>query len=127
MPASASPWRDGPRGRRFGRDHPKGEKRGKMAKKKRKKSEKIRNLKYGNISLAKEKSKSSGSKESETPKISQKTSPSKENKEFKKELRRSLTFTGSFLLILLALYFVLTKTSLLNPILNMLGLSGLYN
>lgn len=98
-----------------------------MAKKKRKNSGKKRNLKYGNIALVKEKRAVSSSEEFQELKTSQKKSPSKENKEFKKELRRSLTFTGSFLLVLLVLYFVLTKTSILNPFLGMLGLGGLYN
>ncbi|MEK7447764.1 MAG: hypothetical protein AAB632_03180 [Patescibacteria group bacterium] len=97
-----------------------------MANKKRKNSEKKRNLKYGNISLAKEKSRSLKTKGSKDLKFSKGASSTKEDKEFKKELRRSLTFTGSFLLILLVLYFVLTKTSILNPVLDVLGLGGLY-
>jgi hypothetical protein len=94
-----------------------------MTKKKRKNSGKKRNLKYGNITLAKEKNEVLDSKASEASK----PSSSVENKEFKKELKRSLIFTGSFLLILLALYFILTRTSLLNPMLDMLSLEGLYN
>lgn len=98
-----------------------------MAKKKRRKSEKIRNLKYGNISLAKEKKENPESEEYKALQATQKTPSSQESKDFKKELRRSLTFTGTFFLLLLVLYFVLTQTSLLNPVLNMLGLGGLYH
>ena len=97
-----------------------------MAKKKRRKSEKIRNLKYGNISLAKEKKENLESGERKALQDAQKTPLSKESKDFKKELRRSLAFIGTFLLLLLALYLVLTRTNLLHPILNTLGLSGLY-
>lgn len=98
-----------------------------MANKKRKNSEKKRNLKYGNISLAKEKSTGLKTKESKNLKFSKEVSSTKEDKEFKRELRRSLVFTGSFLFVLLVLYFVLTKTSILSPVLDVLGLGGLYN
>ncbi len=92
-----------------------------MAKKKRKKSEKIRHLKYGNI--ASPKPRAAQSKESEGDKVSLKSG----NSDFSKELRRNLIFVASFFGALLIIDILLTKTNLLNPILNLFGLGGLYN
>ena len=94
-----------------------------MGKKNRKRGEKKRHLKYGNITLATGKSSVKEDKgvAPETP------IKGKGQSAFKKELRYNLLFAGSFLVILLALYFTLTKTNILNPILGILGLGDLYN
>jgi len=97
----------------------------KMAKGKRKKGTKKRNLKYGQVSSVK--AEGSRSDDSISSKKSAGEAPkSKENTEFKKEIRRNLIFIGSFFAVLLVLYFLLTKTSVLDPVLNLFGLSGLY-
>ena len=93
-----------------------------MAKKKTKKSERKRVLKYGQVASSPRNS-VSGTEPG--------TSVSKGKDEvvvsgFKRELRRNLIFVVSFFLILLVLYFLLTKTSLLDSLLNIFGLKGLY-
>lgn len=93
-----------------------------MSKKKKRKGEKKRNLKYGNITLAKEKNIPSENKVEAKGETT-----SKETTIFKKELKNNLLFTGSFLAVLLIFYFIITRTSALNLILEMLGLGGLYN
>lgn len=93
-----------------------------MAKKKRKKSEKIRNLKYGNLVSAKPKEAGVKSTTGNVKVVSEKSNDSK----FKRELRRNLIFVSSFFAALLIIDILLTRTNLLNPILNLFGLSGLY-
>lgn len=97
-----------------------------MAKNKRRKSEKKRNLKYGHITISKEKNQIESDTKGGATKISGKNIQSKENDDFKKELRKNLTFVGVFLAFLLALYFALTYTNLFNSILNSFGLNGVY-
>lgn len=94
-----------------------------MGKKNRKRGEKKRHLKYGNITLATGKSSDSEAKGA-TPVNARK---GKGQSAFKRELRNNLLFAGSFLAALLVLYFILTKTNVLNPLLEILGLGGLYN
>ncbi|RJO60204.1 hypothetical protein C4544_05510 [candidate division WS5 bacterium] len=93
-----------------------------MAKKKRKKGGKNRHLKYGNApeNIKKDKTKVQAAGE--------KPFPQKEADDpvFKKELRKNLIFVGIFFLIIIGLYFLLAKTSLLNPLLQLIGLKNLY-
>lgn len=93
-----------------------------MAKKKRRKTERKRDLKYGNVV-------SQGLKKNSvvaTSLSSGKVVESSDNAEFKKELRRNLIFVFSFLSALLVIYLVLTKTDFFNPILALLRLKGIY-
>lgn len=87
---------------------------------KKKKSPKKRNLKYGTISL--------GAVKSEVVVSSGKQEPEAEVQDvwFKKELRRNLIFIASFFVALILFDILLTKTSLLSPLLSLLGLKGLY-
>jgi len=95
-----------------------------MAKKKKRTGRK-RNLKYGNIAV----SKSADLKNQPADASSKKTNSfeSETNPEFKKELRKNLLFVGGFFLVLVILYLTLTKTTILNPLFSALGLEGLYN
>ena len=95
-----------------------------MAKKK-KKSERKRSLKYGNVLSERPKK---AKAESQNIESGQKESPaeSSQDKEFKKELLRNVIFVGGFLFILLILYFTLTRTSLLEPMLQIFRLGDVY-
>lgn len=93
-----------------------------MAKKKKKTGIK-RNLKYGTIVSPKA---ASPKNRGVAGKLKEKPFESETNPEFKKELRRNLLFVGGFFLILVILYLTLTKTNLLNPILAIFGLDGIY-
>lgn len=97
-----------------------------MSKNKRRKSEKKRNLKYGNVTVEKVKNLSASDTKGEAAKSAEKNIKPKGDNDFKKELRKNLTFVGVFLVFLIVLYFVLTYTSTLDPILNYFGLSGVY-
>ncbi|MDO8507239.1 MAG: hypothetical protein Q7S53_01585 [bacterium] len=97
-----------------------------MSKNKRRKSEKKRNLKYGNITVEKVKNLSASDIKDRAVKGSEKNLKTKSDNGFRKELRKNLTFVGIFLVSLVVLYFVLTYTSILDPILNYFGLSGVY-
>jgi len=94
-----------------------------MAKNKKKKSEKKRNLKYGNVTLPRAEVAKGSSNSFD---IQKKDSVSRKNNEFKKEIRKNLIFIGSFFAFLLILYILITKTNVLNPLLDLLGLGGLY-
>lgn len=93
-----------------------------MAKKKKKKGEKKRHLKYGNMpeNIKKDRIKAQvGSKEKATVQKSF-------DLVFKKELKKNLIFVGIFFLLILAIYFSITKTNLLDPLLQTIGLRNLY-
>lgn len=99
--------------------------KGETMAKKKKKTKRKRNLKYGNIASSKV---TDLKKEVIIDDGSKKAKPfvSETNPEFKRELRKNLIFVGGFFLLLIILYLILTKTNLLNPILNSIGLNGLY-
>jgi hypothetical protein len=94
-----------------------------MAKKKRKKTERKRDLKYGNVV-------SQTSRKDDTAAVNnivEKAVESSDSIEFKKELKRNLVFVFSFLGILLAISFILAQTNILEPLLQVVGLGGLYH
>lgn len=95
-----------------------------MAKKKTKKSERKRVLTYGKPTSAFVK-KDKTSEESNFD-VVKTASSAPENETFKKELRKNLVFVFSFFMALFVLYFILTRTNILNPLLNIVGLDGLY-
>ncbi len=89
--------------------------------KKRKKTERKRNLKYGQIEkTVKVETITQNKGKSEVKKVS------KGDLVFKSELRRNLIYVGLFFLVLLVFYLIITQTNLLNPVISLLGLNGLY-
>jgi Trk-type K+ transport system membrane component len=96
-----------------------------MAKKKKKKSQKKRNLKYGHAPGVIQNA-ASGSTDKPKQKKAVLIDEESIDPEFKKELRKSLIFVGVFFIFIMALYFVLIKTDFLDPILSAIGLGDLY-
>ena len=89
--------------------------------KKRKKTERKRNLKYGQVERAAKTEVKAQNKEKPGAKTL-----SKEDLIFKSELRRNLIYVGSFFFVLIVFYLLIAQTNLLNPILSILGLGSLY-
>lgn len=90
-----------------------------MAKSRKKNRAKISDLKYGIVR--------GQSKKTDSQKVtSEKKSVNTSDFIFRKELKRNLIFIGSFFLVLLIIYFLLTKTSLFDLILSIFGLKNLY-
>lgn len=94
-----------------------------MAKKKRKKTERKRDLKYGSAvsrTLIKD------SKVAVDSNADKEVVPL-ENSGFRKELKRNLIFVFSFFVLLVVIFLILTRTNLLEPLLQAIGMGGLYH
>ena len=92
--------------------------------KKKKKSERKRTLKYGSIPGNTKKERNVDLSVSQEKSVTAQEGST--DFEFKKELKKNLVFVGVFFLITILLYFSLTKTNLLSPVLQAIGLGNLY-
>ncbi len=87
---------------------------------KKKKVPKKRNLKYGQVISSR--TKAAGNIRG----VSESAADEESGVQFKKELRKNLMFLAGFFIVLFVIYFLVARTSLLDPVLSIFGLKGLY-